>query len=237
MFSSFGRAIAHSCFKRQGRHAVSKTLVEELLSLEQETILDIFKTKRYVTSTAPRWSTSLPDDIAEAARKARFPKRLQAVAAAKQDVPDRGMPGTSADTSDKPQEDIVSSMMFPWEKRQLQGGKLSTWEKYYWGVFVVAISVFLFNRAGSWVAKDPKEIEEEERLKREIEEQKKEKARLILAGASMLEDEEDPFDGLSPEEIEKYVESATGANSKDPFDGMSPEEINEYIEKNKLVLQ
>jgi len=53
----------------------------------------------------------------------------------------------------------------------------------------------------------------------------------------MLDDEEDPFDGLSPEEIEKYVESATGANSKDPFDGMSPEEINEYIEKNKLVLQ
>jgi len=237
MFSSFGRAIAHGCLKRQGRHAMSKTLFEDLLSLEQETILTIFRTKRCVTTTIPRWSTSLPDDIAEAARRARFPKRLQAVAAAKQNVPDSGVSESPMDTPGKPQEDIVSSMMFPWEKRQLQGGKLSTWEKYYWGVFVVAISVFLFNRAGSWAAKDPKEIEEEERLKREMEEQKKEKARLILAGASMLDDEEDPFDGLSPEEIEKYVESATGANSKDPFDGMSPEEINEYIEKNKLVLQ
>ena len=40
--------------------------------------------------------------------------------------------------------------MFPWERRQLLGGEdgkgLRTWEKLYWGVFVTAISVFLFSR-------------------------------------------------------------------------------------------
>ena len=40
--------------------------------------------------------------------------------------------------------------MFPWERRQLRGGDegggLRTWEKLYWGVFVTAISVFLFSR-------------------------------------------------------------------------------------------
>lgn len=40
--------------------------------------------------------------------------------------------------------------MFPWERRQLRGAEdgkgLRTWEKLYWGVFVTAISVFLFSR-------------------------------------------------------------------------------------------
>lgn len=36
--------------------------------------------------------------------------------------------------------------MLPWEKRQLQGGDLKWWEKAYWGVFVVGIALFLFNR-------------------------------------------------------------------------------------------
>ena len=38
--------------------------------------------------------------------------------------------------------------MFPWEKRQMDGRNtpLRTWEKLYWGVFVTAISLLLFNR-------------------------------------------------------------------------------------------
>ena len=36
--------------------------------------------------------------------------------------------------------------MLPWERRQLQGGALKWWEKLYWGVFVVGISLILFNR-------------------------------------------------------------------------------------------
>ena len=42
----------------------------------------------------------------------------------------------------------VEPWMFPWERRQLRGDGtgLRTWEKLYWGVFVTAISVFLFSR-------------------------------------------------------------------------------------------
>lgn len=36
-----------------------------------------------------------------------------------------------------------------------------------------------------------------------------------------------------PQEIASYVQEVTGgANASDPFEGMSPEEINEYIAKN-----
>lgn len=42
----------------------------------------------------------------------------------------------------------ATSWMFPWEKRQMdgRGTPLRTWEKLYWGVFVTAIALFLFNR-------------------------------------------------------------------------------------------
>lgn len=40
------------------------------------------------------------------------------------------------------------------------------------------------------------------------------------------------FSFLPMQEIARYVTEATGgANSDDPFEGMSPEEINEYIAK------
>lgn len=181
-----------------------------------------------------RWKSSLPEDISAAARQARFARKWNAPATTSQQHEDSHEDAdTKTATTETP--DIVSSFMFPWEKRQMQGGALSTWEKYYWGVFVVSIAVFLFSRAGHWMSKDPNKEEEECRRKEEVEKQKQEKARRVLIGGSMLEDEEDPFDGLSPEEIEEYVQQATGANMKDPFEGMSPEEINEYLAKNPLM--
>ncbi len=45
--------------------------------------------------------------------------------------------------------------MFPWERRQLQGGELRWWEKMYWGVFVVGIALILFNRLEWEKAPDP----------------------------------------------------------------------------------
>jgi hypothetical protein len=42
--------------------------------------------------------------------------------------------------------------------------------------------------------------------------------------------EDDPFDGLTPEEIAAIVEKEAG-ESGDPFEGMSPEEINTYLQK------
>lgn len=124
----------------------------------------------------------------------------------------------------------ATSWMFPWERRQMQGsGGLRTWEKMYWGVFVVAISLFLFNRLRDVQPEEPQVDEKKETLKRE-------KARMVLAGGSVVnfsyagdEEEEDPFEGLSPQEVQQYVEETTGASAKDPFEGMSPEEINEYM--------
>ncbi|KDD75647.1 hypothetical protein H632_c572p0 [Helicosporidium sp. ATCC 50920] len=55
-------------------------------------------------------------------------------------------------------------------------------------------------------------------------------ARSLLAGKSLIEEEDDVFEGLSPKEIEKYVASVTNhASIDDPYEGLSPEEIDEYI--------
>ena len=139
----------------------------------------------------------------------------------------------------KEQQDVVSGFMFPWERRQMQGGsELNTWEKYYWGIFVLAIAVFLFNRAGSWTNTE-EELEKavaEKRRKEEMERLQVERARLIMAGGSVLvgDDDEDPFEDMSPEAIEKFVMEQTGGSKKDPFAGLSPEEIDEYVKKHDL---
>jgi len=64
----------------------------------------------------------------------------------------------------------------------------------------------------------------------ELEAKKIEMARAVLAGKSLINGV-DPFDGFTPRQIEKFVESTTGASRDDPFEGMSPEEINDYVEK------
>ena len=100
---------------------------------------------------------------------------------------------------------------------------------------------------------------QEEKAQRE--QKKSDMARLVLAGqSSFTSDESDVFEGLSPHEIQAYVdevcvcsagaqglESAAfiptstlcgaqttgGAKAEDPFEGMSPEEINAFIEQNR----
>lgn len=173
----------------------------------------------------------------------------------------------------------------------MEGGTgLRSWEKAYWGVFVVAIALFLFNRLPG------KEVEVEDlkvrliscmqmrcspasnaccgrqpllrialilcetqssqplspmtqntptphflprhtcvlfrlQIAEEREARKAAAARMVLAGASVVDGEGDLFDGLSPSEIQMYVEGVTGAKQDDPFEGMSPEEIDEYVKK------
>ena len=47
---------------------------------------------------------------------------------------------------------------------------------------------------------------------------KQQSARLVLAGRSFIEGE-DPFEGLTPAQIEEYVQKATGgAKASDPFE-------------------
>ena len=52
-----------------------------------------------------------------------------------------------------------------------------------------------------------------------------------LDGRSFTEDEEDPFEGLSPEEIQALV--AKEAPAGDAFEGMAPEEINAYLQRER----
>ena len=42
----------------------------------------------------------------------------------------------------------ATAWMFPWERRQMggEGTPLRTWERLYWGVFVMAIATYLFSR-------------------------------------------------------------------------------------------
>jgi hypothetical protein len=88
--------------------------------------------------------------------------------------------------------------MFPWERRQMEGGKLRTWEKAYWGVFVVAISVFLFNKAKDWNAPEI-DAESAEEIRRARDARRAQVARLVLAGGSIVEESDDPFEGMDPE--------------------------------------
>lgn len=120
--------------------------------------------------------------------------------------------------------------MFPWERRQIEGtGDLRLWEKIYWGVFVVAISLFLFNRLRDWNTEEPEEDTSKEQ-------RKEERARMVLAGDTVLVPwgDEDPFEGMTPQEVQEYVEKTTGANAADPFEGMDPAEIDAYVKQHGL---
>ncbi|GMH33354.1 hypothetical protein BSKO_01188 [Bryopsis sp. KO-2023] len=124
---------------------------------------------------------------------------------------------------------VTDSFMFPWEKRQMdgEGTPLRWWEKVYWWVFAGGTAVMLFTMGKRWL-----HVEQEPEIDEELEARKQAAARSAIVGTQGFHTDEDPFDGLSPEEIQTYVEQATGASDTDPFEGMSPEEINEWVEKN-----
>ena len=154
-----------------------------------------------------RSAGSLPGDLERAADKTRFPRSSRASAMASE-------PTTSASVKEEivdeataklhgAQQDVVSNFMFPWERRQMQGGSLNTWERWYWGVFVLAIAVFLFNRTGSWLnsEEDIEKAAAEKRRQEEMERLQVERARLIMTGGSILvgDDEDDPFEYVAAE--------------------------------------
>jgi hypothetical protein len=149
-----------------------------------------------------RSSGSLPGDLERAASKTRFPtsSRLSGMASepttsasVKKEIVDEATAKLHGE-----QQDVVSNFMFPWERRQMQGGALNTWERWYWGVFVLAIAVFLFNRAGSWMnsEEDIEKAAAEKQRQEDMERLQVERARLIMTGGSILvgDDEDDPFE-------------------------------------------
>ncbi|QDZ20367.1 hypothetical protein HOP50_04g28840 [Chloropicon primus] len=140
----------------------------------------------------------------------------------------------------------VSAFMFPWEKRALEGGKkgLTTTEKGYWIVFSGAMVYFGIQLATK-KTKTEDDLEEEKREEERKEALKRQRAMAVLRGESIIGGLEDPFEGLTPEEIDEYVKSNTKHNltpdllhklpklaeDEDEFDGLTPEEINALVEK------
>lgn len=123
-------------------------------------------------------------------------------------------------------ENARKAFMFPWERYQLenQDKPLRWWEKAYWGVFVVLVAAFLFNRSQQWMEekkgayKDlriripvrpgsdappwPVDPEKEAREK----ERRRHHAVLVLGGRPFLEEEEDPLEGMTPQQVQDFIE-------------------------------
>jgi hypothetical protein len=209
------------------RRAIAQALSAFKRSITESTTTEL---SSYLNSRS--FSSNLPEDIASAARLARFPpKRSTSIK-----TPTEAITSSSSSLLNTQAEGakIVSSWMFPWERRQMEGGKLKPWEKLYWGAFVVAVSLFLFNRLPSMFDSSSEENKEDPEAVKKREEGKKEAARRVAAGESLLEIVQgnggvDPFDGEDPEVIETYVKSVMGLD--DPYEGLSPEEINILLAK------
>lgn len=80
----------------------------------------------------------------------------------------------------------------------MEGGKLTTWEKVYWGAFVAGMSLLAYNNLPRfWKTEEPPTVDEDKEAR------KLERTRLILAGQSVLDGEE--FDGLEPEASPSFL--------------------------------
>jgi hypothetical protein len=103
----------------------------------------------------------------------------------------------------------VTGLMFPWERYQMdnQGKPLRTWEKAYWGIFVVAISYFLFSKAGDyWKDAEPDPAVEDRKKATRVR-----VGGLVVRGRASFVGEtswtdEDPFEGMSPADIDSFVQ-------------------------------
>jgi pyruvate/2-oxoglutarate dehydrogenase complex dihydrolipoamide acyltransferase (E2) component len=132
----------------------------------------------------------------------------------------------------------MGGMLFPWERAVLDGEratKLTTLGKVYWLVFGVSLVVLVGGTVKDRYFKPPPppvdpaiEIAKQERIKAGL--------RRAREGRSFTEVPvaDDPFDGMTPAEIEKLVAN-DGETGGDPFEGMSPEEINAHLEKEKRL--
>eukprot|EP00877_Chromochloris_zofingiensis_P002059 jgi/Chrzof1/11854/Cz06g12140.t1 len=119
--------------------------------------------------------------------------------------------------------------------KEVPGGSkpLRSWERWYWGVAVVGISIVLYSRLKP-SGKTPEQLEEERQRAAALEEQRKERMRSILMGRHFIEGKEDPFEGMSPKQIQDFV-NKSGINVDDPLEGLSPEEIDAYMQQQGIA--
>ena len=134
----------------------------------------------------------------------------------------------SAGAPDNP----LASVMFPWERAVLDSerwvGELKPWQKAYWLAFGLGVAFVVGSRAKRYyddMGTDEDRIRAMENNKRALAAALEGKS-FIAHGDGDEEDETggDPFEGLSPAEIEALVKAQAG-ESGDVYDGMSPEEI------------
>lgn len=129
-------------------------------------------------------------------------------------------------------------LMFPWERRALRGQDtpLHSWEKAYWAVFLAAMAYLAYELTVNRNRADP-----EAERRAALAAARRDRAGRKLAGESFITDEDDPFEDLTPEEINALVAEATqgaaaslaagaaAAAAEDEFDGLSPDEINALV--------
>lgn len=115
------------------------------------------------------------------------------------------------------------------------GAPMSAFERLSWMVCAGGIALIAGIKVytGEWDLglkrrKTEAQLEEE----RMLEQHRRESIRYMLAGGSF--EKGDAFDGLSPEEIEKFVDGARremgiAGGTDDPFEDMDPAEIDRYM--------
>lgn len=119
--------------------------------------------------------------------------------------------------------------------------KMSTFEKLSWVACAsgLALIVGLKVYSGEWSIGPRKKTEAELEAEREAETQRRESIRYMLAGGTF--EKGDAFDGLSPEEIERFAAEAKEelgiADGEDPFEDMSPAEIDAYMSRTSAGAQ
>jgi len=157
--------------------------------------------------------------------------RAESGANAEASVEDGGGGGTAETkpgVSPEPERDAanpLAGMMFPWERAVLSGDRtaepMSDTQKLYWAVFAFAVVVLVVNRVRAYLAnrKTKDELAEELKANRAA-------MHRALEGQSFA-NEEDPFEGMEPGEIEAFLKQQ--APDGDPYAGMTPEEINAYL--------
>eukprot|EP00892_Ulva_mutabilis_P010466 jgi/Ulvmu1/7792/UM004_0021.1 len=123
----------------------------------------------------------------------------------------------------------VTASMFPWERRQMDGGStpLNRFERVYWIAFGGAV-IFIVGSNVYRYFTSKKEVKVDEDLAKV----KEEMALKLSSGSVNVLQCEDVFEGLSPQEVSEYVDSTHKKRIRerhtqaDEYDGLSPEEIN-----------
>ena len=153
------------------------------------------------------------------------------------DAPSKATKATTTTRDDGGTDNPLRGVMFPWERAVLHSerwaGELKPWQKAYWAAFALGCALVVGARAKRY-----HDDQEREDARRRTMEANKRALRGALEGRSFIgasgedeaDEDEDPFDGMSPEEIEALVKREAGP-SGDVYDGMTPEEINEHEEK------